>query len=60
LHAAATLRKFAAQVYLGASRAERQLEIYASKQQGGAASLISKAVFAKAVEPLPDGAMPAV
>ena len=59
-YAAAALRKFAAQVYLGASRAERRLEIYASKQQGGAASLISKAVFAKAVEPLPDGAMPAV
>jgi len=44
----------------GASRAERRLEIYASKQHGGAASLISKAVFAKAVGTLPDGEMPAV
>lgn len=57
-YAAAALRKFAAQVYLGASRAERQLEIYASKEHGGAAALISTAVLAKAVAPLPDGCAP--
>lgn len=57
-YAAAALRKFAAQVYLGASRAEQRLEIYASKENGGAASLISKAVLAKTVESLPEGQMP--
>lgn len=56
-YAAAALRKFAAQVYLGASRAERQLEIYASKEHGGAAALISKAVLSKAIESLPEGSI---
>lgn len=58
-YAAAALRKFAAQVYLGASRAERQLEIYASKEHGGAASLISTAVLTKAIDSFPEGSVPA-
>lgn len=57
-YAAAALRKFAAQVYLGASRAERQLEIYASRENGGAAALISTAVLANAVDSLPEGCAP--
>lgn len=57
-YAAAALRKFASQVYLGASRAERQLEIYASKEHGGAAALISAAVLAGAVDALPEGRTP--
>lgn|GEM_PF-857777 len=57
-YAAAALRKFAAQVYLGASRAERQLEIYSSKEHGGAAALITTAVLAKAVEALPEEGTP--
>jgi hypothetical protein len=49
-YAAAALRKFASQVYLGASRAERRLEIYASANHGGIASLISQAVLLGAVQ----------
>lgn len=44
-YAAAALRKFASQVYLGASRAERVLEIYASEEQGGLSSIITRAVL---------------
>lgn len=48
-YSAAALRKFVSQVYLGASRAERRLEFYASKEQGGIAALLSRAVHEKAV-----------
>ena len=48
-YATAALRKFAAQVYLGASRAERRLEMYASHEHGGPAAVLSLAVFEKAV-----------
>ena len=48
-YAAAALRKFASQVYLGASRAERCLEIYASQEHGGIAAMISRAVFENAI-----------
>lgn len=47
--AAAALRKFVSQVYLGASRAERQLEIYASADHGGVAPLLSRAVLERAI-----------
>ena len=49
-YSAAALRKFVSQVYLGASRAERQLEIYSSRNQGGVAPLISPAVLAGAIK----------
>ncbi|MGF6570851.1 hypothetical protein ABH945_002962 [Paraburkholderia sp. GAS333] len=48
-YATAALRKFAGQVYLGASRAEQRLEMYASHEHGGPAALLSLAVFEKAV-----------
>lgn len=48
-YAAAALRKFASQVYLGASRAERVLEIYASEEQGGLSSIITRAVLGGAL-----------
>ena len=48
-YAAAALRKFASQVYLGASRAERVLEIYASEEQGGLSSIIARAVLGGAL-----------
>ena len=48
-YSAAALRKFVSQVYLGASRAERRLEFYASREQGGIAALLSRAVHEKAV-----------
>lgn len=48
-YSASALRKFASQVYLGASRAEKRLEFYASQEHGGIASLLSRAVFEKAV-----------
>lgn len=44
-YASAALRKFVSQVYLGASRAERVLEFYASSQHGGVAPMISRAVL---------------
>jgi len=37
-YAAAAQRKFVSQVYLGASRAERRLELFASTERGGVAS----------------------
>lgn len=49
-YAAAALRKFASQVYLGASRAERQLEIFASAAHGGIAPLLSLAIVNRAIE----------
>lgn len=48
-YSAAALRKFVSQVYLGASRAERRLEFYATSEQGGIAALLSRAVLEKAV-----------
>ena len=44
-YAAAALRKFVSQVYLGASRAERQLEIYSSLDHGGISQIVSRAVL---------------
>lgn len=44
-YAAAALRKFVSQVYLGASRAERVLEIYASEEQGGLSPIVARAVL---------------
>jgi hypothetical protein len=46
----AALRKFASQVYLGASRAECVLEIYASAEHGGIAPLVSPAVLIGAID----------
>jgi hypothetical protein len=46
---AAALRKFVSQVYLGASRAERRLEIFCSAESGGMATLLSLAVLEGAV-----------
>ncbi|MFA7282665.1 MAG: hypothetical protein WC100_21465, partial [Sterolibacterium sp.] len=51
-YSAAALRKFVSQVYLGASRAERQLEIYASEEHGGASPIITRAVLEKVIAPL--------
>lgn len=51
-YATAALRKFAAQIYLGASRAERQLEFYASHEHGGLSQIVSRAVLEKAVLPM--------
>lgn len=42
---ASAQRKFVSQVYLGASRAEQRLEIYASKESGGISSLLTQAVL---------------
>jgi hypothetical protein len=44
------LRKFASQVYLGASRAQRRLEIYASSEYGGVAPLLTLAVVEGAIQ----------
>lgn len=48
-YATAALRKFVSQVYLGASRAERQLEFYSSEEHGGIAPMISRSVLEGAV-----------
>lgn len=48
-YAAAARRKFVSQVYLGASRAERHLEFYASQEHGGVSALMSGAVLKNAV-----------
>lgn len=48
-YSAAALRKFVSQVYLGASRAERRLEFYAAKDQGGIAALLSRAILDKTI-----------
>ena len=49
-YAAAATRKFVSQLYLGASRAERQLELYASKTHGGISPVISGAVLEGAIK----------
>jgi hypothetical protein len=49
-YSTSALRKFASQVYLGASRAERQLEFYSSQKHGGIAPLISLAVLDGAIK----------
>jgi len=54
-YSAAALRKFVSQVYLGASRAERQLEIYCSLEHGGAAPLLSRAVLDGAIRKVEAG-----
>jgi hypothetical protein len=43
-YSAAALRKFVSQVYLGASRAERRLELFCCTEHGGMAPLLSLAV----------------
>lgn len=48
-YAAAALRKFVSQVYLGASRAERCLEFYASQEHGGPSSILSRGVIGKSI-----------
>lgn len=48
-YSAAAQRKFVSQVYLGASRAERRLELYASKERGGLAPMVTQAVLNKAI-----------
>jgi hypothetical protein len=47
---AAALRKFVSQVYLGASRAERRLEIYCCAEHGGMAPLLSLALVEGAID----------
>jgi hypothetical protein len=49
-YSVAALRKFASQVYLGASRAERRLEIYSSLEHGGIAPILSVAMLQGALE----------
>ncbi|MDG6401901.1 AAA family ATPase [Pseudomonas quasicaspiana] len=49
-YAAAALRKFVSQVYLGASRAEQILEIYSSEEHGGMSPILSQAVLTGALE----------
>ena len=39
-----TLRRFVSTVYLGASRAERALEIYSSEERGGPSRVLQHAV----------------
>jgi hypothetical protein len=48
-YTAALQRAFVAQVYLGASRAEKRLEIFAVKEMGGISSIFTKAVLAGAI-----------
>jgi hypothetical protein len=48
-YSSSRLRGFIAQVYLGASRAERQLELYATDEFGGASKILSKAVLDKTI-----------
>lgn len=57
-YATAALRKFAAQVYLGASRAEQRLEIFASQEHGGPAAVLSLAVFEKALVTVDENYVP--
>jgi len=49
-YAAAALRKYVSQVYLGASRAERLLEIYSSLEHGGISPIVSRAVLDGAIK----------
>lgn len=50
-YAAAAQRKFVSQVYLGASRAERILEIYSAEEHGGISPVLSQAVMSGALIP---------
>jgi hypothetical protein len=59
-YSAAGLRKFVSQVYLGASRAERRLEIYATAEQGGIAPLLSLAVLEGAIHRVDQGGLPKI
>lgn len=54
-YAAAALRKFVSQVYLGASRAERQLEIYSSLEHGGISPIVSRAVLDGVITKMDEG-----
>ncbi len=56
-YAAAATRKFVSQIYLGASRAERVLELYASKSNGGTSPIISGAVLAGAIRSVPENGL---
>ncbi len=51
-YSTAATRKFIAQIYLGASRAERVLELYSSDEHGGISSTVSRAVLAGAIHPV--------
>ncbi|MDD1965893.1 ATP-binding protein [Pseudomonas putida] len=48
-YAAAAQRKFVSQIYLGASRAERILEIYSTEEHGGISPVLSQAVLSGAL-----------
>lgn len=48
-YSTAATRKFIAQIYLGASRAERVLELYSSEEHEGISSTVSRAVLANAI-----------
>ncbi|UUD65587.1 hypothetical protein D16iCDA_07985 [Pseudomonas seleniipraecipitans] len=49
-YAAAAQRKFVSQIYLGASRAERTLEIYSTQEHGGISPVLSQAVLSGAIQ----------
>jgi len=49
-YSAASTRKFVSQIYLGGSRAERVLELYASKEHGGISPVVSGAVLEGAIQ----------
>lgn len=49
VYSSGRLRSFVAQVYLGASRAERQLELYATNEYGGVSRILSQAIADKVV-----------
>lgn len=49
-YAAAAQRKFVSQLYLGASRAERVLEIYSSEEHGGISPVLTQAVLSGALQ----------
>jgi hypothetical protein len=50
-YGASATRKFASLIYLGASRAERCLEIYATKEHAGASPILALAVDNGAIKP---------
>lgn len=56
-YSASALRKFVSQVYLGASRAERRLEFYATTENGDIAALLSRAVHEKVVDVIEQSAL---
>ena len=49
-YSASARRKFVSTVYLGASRAERVLELYATKEGGGLSLVVQPAITAGAIE----------